>query len=220
MDGTSNIEEGEYYPQLKLETPADILKWVDSTVVVVDKITTTTTLRTLQKLVKLRFHHKYGRILHFIAEHEAFTIMTIQQHLCMSKNEVYPAIKFLEDFGYVEKKAEIKNRDGPPTTIYLLVGGDERKVAEARQLHIDLKPTSAPMPFDYFKYKDAVRALADRIDAFYGPRRPDKQLGVYILKGYVKDYLKAIDSKLEYDGALYMALKAELEERGWNIFWV
>jgi len=201
--------EDDVYPDLT--NSLELLRWIDNIIDIVGKTTTTTSKRLMYNLVKFRLHHQYGAVLAYIIEREAFTLRMLQRHSKLSKNEVYPVVRFLKDSGLIETKSEIKNRTGPPSIIYLIGGAEEKKIFEAMQLHNDLKPTNAPLPFDYFKYKDEAEHIVGRILTFFTERRPHKQLYKETVQAYIREREDG------YDRHLYKAVEKALGEQGWIV---
>jgi len=200
--------------QLNPDSFYDFLIWIDNIIDVVEISTTTSyniPIDIVRRIIKLRLHSKHGRVLNFIAKHGAFTIYSAQKQLGLHKMDVQPIVKFLENAGLVIKKSEVKGSRAPPTNIYLVRGADEKKVFEAMELHNDLKPTGAPLPFDYFKYKDEAEEIVNQILQFYKERKPHKKIYGSTINWYVKDENGKRDIKL------YKAVEKRLGEVGWIV---
>jgi len=143
------------YEALDLETPAGQMRGLYQTLLLyyyknnnIYNIYNVYSPTDLQRLVRIALHPNKGRVFKYIMEHEAFTIAHLKKFLKVPNATAYALIEELEILGYIRRVAKIQTGSAP-ANIYLIAGGDKRRVKEAETLYRDIKPTVKPPPFEY-----------------------------------------------------------------------
>ena len=183
-------------------------------VVVVCKKNTTTTISTTRytttmrgKLNKLFLSKPSRKILKKIIELEAFTTFTLQSLLGLTSTQIYPVLRFLQEFEVIHRHTKIRGRAAPPTIVFLLDGADESKVPHAISRHFDLMPRNTVKSMEYYVDPTIVDSLIMKVEN----SRFDKTVRrMEILK-----FAKTIPKDINYD--VIQATMNHFEERGWRV---
>ena len=197
------------YPQG--ETGISLLKKIDSIVdrvVVVDYKSTTTTYSTTirKKITKLFLNATSRRMLKTILELEAFTSFTIQSLLTLSKHQVNPLLRFLDETGIIEKRVTVKT--APRTTVYLLNGGNESRINDAVARHFDLMPRGTVKMLECYVDEGIIDSIIMKVEK--------ASLGMSVKKTVVTDFVKEeLGTPLNY--TMVLDTLSHFRERGWTV---
>lgn len=192
------------------ETGISLLKKIDSIVdrvVVVDSKSTTTTYSTTarKKLMKLFMSGTSRRVLKTILDLEAFTSFTIQSLLTLSKHQVNPTLRFLDEVGIIEKRVTVKT--APRTVVYLINGANESRINDAVGRHFDLLPRGTVKMLECYMDNRIVESLIVQVEL--------SRLNETVKKSEVIQFAK--DSGNDFNYGHVLATLKHFKERGWTV---
>ena len=160
-----------------------------------------------KKLNRLFLNNPPRKILKTILELEAFTAFTLQSLLDLTSTQVYPILRFLQEFEVIHRHTKIRGKAAPPVVVFLLDGGNESRVHDAIQTHFDLIPQGIMKPLEYYIDTRMVEALIVQVEL--------SRLNESVEKREVIQFAKASGKEFNYGHIL--ATLNHFKERGWAV---
>ncbi len=160
-----------------------------------------------KKLTKFFLNSPPRKILKMIIELEAFTAFTLQSLLDLTSTQIYPVLRFLQEFEVIHRHTKIRGRAAPPVIVFLLDGADESRVPHAISQHFDLMPRGAVRMLECYVNPTIVNSLVMRVEN----SRFDKSVKRTEILKFAKDMPEVID----YD--VIQATMDHFKAKGWEI---
>lgn len=194
--------------RLENVTPLEILKEVEGLIRLVDEliyhINSHSPTHFSWNLLRSIFRPSRVGILRLMMQQEAFTVKTLGENINSTRN----LINILQGVGIVRVAKKIEGDEGNRPLIYLLVGGDARKVEEAEKLHKDLTSKSHTYPLSYFERRSIPAQAIELLETQMGESK-------VVHRPLIYEALR----KLKVSSEAAEEVQRVLKEKGWRIIY-